>query len=499
MSLKRVADAFWSSVADPEIADVFFEHAGWLNSNPTRTGPTDAVAARQYKGELTHTVAVARSVTTNPEILSKFAKDTRVSVRQALLENPSTPRATLVELSVWKFDRNDTDISACADRLELDELVEALRRLAGTEHGTRRVTSLDFDATTMVERCVEQPTMAVPLAAAGCISISARLAQAAHNGRLTGVTLSDVLSAHPEATERALLHILADRRLLSKELAGTWRKWRDDPSNRTYRHFGFDPTPFTSVEDGAADLLVDGDIAQLHAAIVNGADNDLLAGRFTSLRGEDLTHVVEAVTGRELSPAAERALAERVLALVDGGLGRFRVHHLLEALKHRLPDDTILGLVRGGGRSALHWWLENAASPNGPRPGLITELAARPKWRPGNGEQPINIGDEDWANMLIGAAVTDPGLADEVIAVHDEHIGRHLADRRVAAAMYPVLVRAFTGTEQRAAWETFLTLASDWSDSFTGLIGAVKGLLGIEEPVEAPNEPSGNTEQLTLL
>jgi hypothetical protein len=498
MSLKNVADAFWPHLDQPEIVDVFFQHASWLNRNTTLTGPTDAVAESYYKGHLGHAVAVARSVTTNPEILRKFAKDARVSVRQELLENPSTPRDTLVELTVWKFGRNDADIVACADRLTLSELVDALRRTAA-EHGTNSVARLDLGNADAVEQCANEPGMAVALAKTGCIALSAQLARAAHGGKIPGVGMADVLDAHPEATETALHHVLQDRELLSKELAEIWSMWRKDPENRTYWHFGFSTTPFTAVEDGAADLLVDGDIAQLHTAIINGCDDLALRTKLASLRREEFQHVTDALTTRKnSSPETEQAFARRILEFSASDLGRFRTYAALEAFTHPLPDRLLVDLIRHGGKATLHHWLANGSSVNRLRPGLLTILGETPRWRPTTGESPVELAAEEHVTYLVEAAAGDPSLAPEVIALHDEYIGRNLHDRRVAAAVYPTLVEAFRGPEQRAAWETFVSLASDWSDSFTGIIGAVKGLLGITvEPETGPTTPSN--EQLSLI
>ena len=122
MSLQYVADAFWTSVQDPEIADVLFGHARWLNRNETNTGPSDPVAANHYKGDLSRVVAIVRSRNIDPEILRKFAKDTRVSVRQELLENPNTPRDVLVELMVCGSSNATTATSSRASNVSRKRL-----------------------------------------------------------------------------------------------------------------------------------------------------------------------------------------------------------------------------------------------------------------------------------------------------------------------------------------------------------------------------------------
>lgn len=497
MSLQHVADAFWTNVQDPEIADVLFGHARWLQRNEHGTGPSNQVAAKHYKGDLSRVVAIVRSRGIDPEILRKFAKDTRVSVRQELLENPDTPRDVLVELTVWKFERNDHDMVACSERLTLAELLDVFGRLAA-KHGERRVEHLELPAWGLVPLIAAEPTMAVRLAKAGPLTLVAIIAKAAHDGSIPGVSLSEILDARPEVSEKALWHILNERGNLTKELATRWRKWRDDPETRLYRHFGFDTALFRQVEDGAADILVGGDVAQLHTAVLHGASNSVLAEGFAAIDVEQLRHVVEVLDRRELSAEAERALVDRALAV--GALGKFPLHQLLEGLRHRLDDSRLTGLLRLGGLHTMNRWLTTENSVNGPRPGILTELGRNPKWRAANHDSAVDMTSGDLILGLVIGGQRNPGIAEEVIAMHDAYIGEHLYDRNVAAMVYPLLEKAFAGTEKRAAWETFLTLASDWSDTFTGLVETVHGLLGIapQEPTTSEDAPSVN-EQLTLI
>lgn len=497
MSLQHVADAFWTSVQDPEIADVLFGHARWLQRNEHGTGPSDQTAAKHYKGDLSRVVAIARSRGIDPEILRKFAKDTRVSVRQELLENPDTPRDVLVELTVWKFERNDGDIVACSERLTLTELLDVFGRFAA-KHGERHVEMLELPATEVVAALAAEPTMAVRLAGVGPIALVALIAQAAHNGAIPGVSLSDVLDARPAVTEKALWYILNERRHLTKELATRWRMWRDDPDTRLYRHFGFSTDLFPRVEEGAADILAGGDVAQLHTAVLHGASNHVLAEAFASVDVEQLRHVVETLDRRELSPESEQALVDRVLAV--GALGKFPLHQLLEGLRHRLDDARLVGLLRLGGFHTMNRWLTTTNLVNGPRPGILTELGKHPKWRATNHDGAVDLTSGDLILGLVIGGQQNPKIAEEVIALHDAYIGEHLNDRNVAAMVYPLLEKAFAGPEKRAAWETFLTLASDWSDTFTGVVETVHGLLGITpQATPLPADATSVNEQLTLI
>ena len=503
MSLKHVADAFWTQVQDPEIADVLFEHAGWLQRNEHAVGPTDQVAARHYKGELAHTVAVARSENVDPEILRKFAKDTRVSVRQELLENPSTPRDVLVELTLWKLERRDHDSVACLDRLSLTEAIDTLERFVA-KHGEYRRENLDLAAHGLVEKLGTEPALALKLVKASPTTLVALVAKAAHHGNIPGVSLSDVLDARPDAAEKALHVILTERRHLTKELATRWRAWRDDPETRIYRHFGFDTRLFDVVEDGAADILVGGDVAQLHTAILHGATSSVLADAFPACSTEELRHVIDVLGRRELCARAEKALVDRVLELAGSGLGKFHLDQLMKGLRHRLDDERLIGLLRAGGVHTLHAWLGDESSANGPRPGILPVLARTPRWHAATNESSVDLNDTGLVGPMSWAARRHPRIALEVIAIHDTYIGQHLSDRSVAAMVYPILEAAFTGPEKRASWETFLTLASDWSDTFTGLLAAVYGLLGITPEVLAGHESEHESEpaiaeQLTLL
>ena len=497
MSLQYVADAFWTSVQDPEIADVLFGHARWLNRNETNTGPSDPVAAKHYKGDLSRVVAIVRSRNIDPEILRKFAKDTRVSVRQELLENPNTPRDVLVELMVWKFERNDGDLVACVERLTLVELLDAFDRFAA-KHGERRVEILETPACELVPQIAAEPLMAARLAQAGPLSLVAIIAKAAHDGSIPGVSLSDILDARPAVTEKALHHILTERKHLTMELATRWRKWRDDPETRLYRHFGFDTELFDKVEDGAAYILVGGDVAQMHTAVLHGASNHVLAEAFNVIDVEALRHVVEVLDRRELSLEAEQALVDRVLAV--GALGKFPLHQLLEGLRHRLDDHRLVNVLRLGGMRTLHRWLGSENHVNGPRPGILATLAAKPQWRALNHDTAVDMTSVDTIHGFVLCGQHDPRIAVEVIALHDAYIGQHLTDRSIAAMVYPLLEKAFAGSEKRASWETFLTLAADWSDTFTGVVETVHGLLGTTPQEMSRNEDALSVnEQLVLL
>jgi len=502
MSVQRVAEAFWPSVQDPEIADVLFGHARHIQRNEQGTGPTDTVAAKHYKGGVVHAAAVAGSTNVDPAILRKFAKDGRVAVRQNLLENPATPRDTLVELTVWKFERNDGDIVACAERLTLAELLDVFGRFAA-QHGESRLAMLDLAAWGLVPSLGAEPAMAIPLAKAGPIPFVVVIAKSAYAGNIPGVSLGDVLDARPEAAERSLQIILAECNTLTRELATRWRAWRDHPETRVYRHFGFNSTPFRHVEQGAADILVGGDVAQLHAAVLNGASSGLLAETFPGRPAEELRHVVEVLDRRALCQKAETALVDRIIELAGGRLGKFPLPDLISGLRHRLDDDKLVALLRVGGVGTLHWWLNNTSCVNGPRPGILTMLARRPRWQAANLEADVDLRSESIVTTLTWSAHDHPWIAGEVVAIHDAYVGSHLGDRHVAKLVYPLLEKAFAGPEKRAAWETFVTLAGDWSDTFTGILDAVHGLLGITPETSA--DPTGDTplagttEQLTLL
>lgn len=497
MSLQHVADAFWTSVQDPEIADVLFGHARRLQRNEHDTGPSDPIAAKHYKGDLSRVVAIVRSRNIDPEILRKFAKDTRVSVRQELLENPNTPRDVLVDLMLWKFERNDHDVVACAERLTLTEILHVFDRFA-TKHGEQRLETLELPASGLVSTLTAEPTMAVRLAQAGPLVFVALAAKAAHDGSIPGVSLSEILDARPEVTEKALHHILIERKHLTQELATRWRKWRDDPETRIYRHFGFDTALFGLVEDGAADILVGGDVAQLHTAVLHGASNHVLAEAFATSDVESLRHVVEVLDRRELSIEAEQSLVDRVLAV--GTLGKFPLHQLLEGIRHPLNDARLTGLLRLGGLHTLHRWLLTENSINGPRPGILTELGKRPKWRAANHDSLVDLGGGDLILGFVIGGQRNPQIAEEVIALHDAYIGEHLHVSNVAAMVYPLLEKAFAGPEKRASWETFLTLAADWSDTFTGIVETVHGLLGTTPQETSHNEDTLSVnEQLVLL
>jgi len=496
MSLEQVAAAFWPTVKDSEIADVLFAHARHFRRNRAGIGPSAPVAKRYYKGDLAHVGAIVADEHADPEVLRKFAKDTRVAVRQRLLENPATPRDVLCDLSVWKLERGDHDRAETVDRLTLEELLEVLGRLRD-KHGDTRVAYLDLNGSAVAQRCLTRPDLVGRLVESRNIGITVALAARTHRGDITSMSLTEMLQAHPEAAKNAIAAILTERTLLTQEFASLWRQWQVDPDNRRYhRHLGMSDTPFTIVEEGAADILVDGDIAQLHTAIVNGASEERLIERFTTLTREEIKEgVIAALTKRTVSPTAEATLAGRLTEIraTDPG-DRLRVSDLLKVLTHPLPDGVLLDLLRTGGPGCTAWWLESNRHPCAPRPGMLRALRARPGRSFGETAQEVDL----LRGYAIAAAATNPELLADIVEAYDHHLGENLANATVARAVYPLIERTFAGPDRRAAWETFLTLAGDWSGTLTGLLDAVVGLLGLDPTAESTVEDASVT-QLSLV
>ena len=73
---------------------------------------------------------------------------------------------------------------------------------------------------------------------------------------------------------------------------------------------------------------------------------------------------------------------------------------------------------------------------------------------------------------MVRGAETCPGVFEAL----DPIIGSRLSTHEAAAIAMPVLERTFGS--QALAWETLLTLATDWQGSLTDLIGATLDLSG---------------------
>jgi len=502
-TMNAVASAFWPHIEDQEIADLAFSHVNHFGRRVPQASPSAAVTGRYYKGSLTHVNSIAANPHVDAAVLRRFAKDTRVSVRQALLTNPSTPLDVIADLLVWAIGRHDRLPEQALARLSLAAIATTLSRAAETERAELlRRCDADFEA--IAERCTTEPDQALALARAGVQGLTVALARVAHQRRLGSVSLTSLTETDPESCEAVLSALFNVRESLTVELASLWKAWRDNPDNRTYRHFGFSTEAYASVEAGAANVLVAGDLAQLTVALINGADDDLLTERAVEASLDELTAMVDAIKYRPVSARCEAAIATRLTWLRQASSPRLSVQRALESFRHPLPVEVLLNLLRTGSPETTVKWLHDIEHPCSPRKGMLAALYANPGRALGS--QP---GDDTTSehsplrSTAISAAAERLELADEVIEHYDRWIGEHLHVAAIAAVVYPTLKQTLSGPQSRAAWETFLALAADWSDSFTQLVTTVVELNGIDMPVTVDPSTEGNLParnlQLTLL
>lgn len=502
-TMNAIASAFWPVIDDQDVADVTFGHVGRFVHCERNAAASPAVAGRYYKGSLGHVNEIVANPHTDGDVLRRFAKDTRVSVRHELLTNPSTPSDVVADLLVWAIGRRDRLPEQALARLSLAEIAAVLQR-AGTVERADTMRCCDADFAVLAERCTAEPEHAVALARAGVQGLSVALARAAHAGVLGDVSLTAIVDADPESIEAILVALLGDRSSLTVELATLWKTWRDDPDTRTYRHFGFSHETYASVEAGAANVLTAGDISQLVTAMVNGADDDLLTARAAEASVEELTAMVDALKYRTVSARCEAAIATRLTWLSRATSLRLSANRVLEVCKSPLPEEVLLNLLRTGSPNITIWWLRNADLPCGPRKGMLTALYANPG-RAFGADHDADSSERGQIRLsAITAGVERPELVDELIELHDGWIGENLHMGTVAAVVYPTLRKTFAGAQLRAAWETFLTLAADWSDSFTQLLTTVTELNGIDTVAETARllDKAGQpacSVQLTLL
>lgn len=496
-TMHAVANAFWPIIEDQEVADVAFGHVTHFGFRSEKTATSASVAARYYKGELGHAQSIAANPHSDAAILRRFAKDTRVSVRQALLTNPSTPCDVVVDLLVWSIKRCDRLPEEVFAALSLADIATAFERASTEAQAETRRSDTNF--VLIAERCVSEPHLAVPLARAGAQGLTVQLAHLAHTGQLNGVSLTMITDADPQSTEAILAKLLADRTSLTIEMAKLWLAWSSNPETRSYRHFGYSLELFTTVEAGAADVLIPGGQALLVAGMVNGGDDGLLITRVAESTIEELGSIVEALDHRRVSASCEEAIATRLTWLRRANNPRLPVQRMLESFKHPLAEKVLLDLLRTGSPEITSWWLHRTDLPCGPRYGMLRALHDNPgraielDSQGGSGHNVSLVRSSELA-----AATNLPELFDEVIELHDDWIGHNLHNRDVATVVYPTLRHSFAGFQHKVAWETFFSLAADWSDSFTQLLLTVRELNGLED-VSTGADTSRGVIQLTLL
>lgn len=517
MAVSRIATAILAASTDPDIRALAFKKASYPSRATHGAALPPEVAMSYYKKDLDRVMAIAANPATDPGVLAKFVKDTRVNTRYALIRNPSLPYEGVLTIALWALMRVDSIVGEAFVRLHAKDFVHLVHEASNAPaFAKQRLSALaqlrgvhSEDWAVMAAKLAEEPELALKAAAFGNSELNRSLGLLALHGKIAGVSLKDVLAAHKDSNYTVLQRLIEANDLLTRDFA--------EAMVEHVSTGGYLPAcdePFKSVEPGAAAILLGGNHLLVKAALVNGVTPAELAASFASLPAAQLATVLTEEITLDVGADGEALLVQRYL-----DLGGEVNHHgrnqtprsvdVLRYLRRPLPDEVLLEVLAKGSsrstRSWIEWSCTGDAKPNGLRRGLIRALAANPGaafvtlgYRQGVTAEEMTA-EEKFSSFISSSWSAPAAVVPELVELFDTEIGSGIFREDVTKLVYPVLEATF-GSD-REAWETYMILGSDWNGSFTDLVAATCNLVGMPvtaAAVAATQEPE-TCEQLTLI
>lgn len=513
-----IASEFLKAEAEAgPLRDLLFNAAGDPAAGISSGPVSDRVALSYFRKSLPHAAAIAASSEVSPEVLARFAKDTRVSVRRPLILNPSTPTHALLELLKWACERGSSESSeffSQARRLDAAQLVDL--SVFVKEKALVSFSLSPSDTMAVAAKIVADAEAFEKMEVSSFRSLGEAMAILALSGSAKGLTLKKVVDRvcqprEGESESRTLSRrdalvrdLIGSCSILNHELLDMW-DGSVAPPERSYLRVRLRPAAL--VEEGVRERLVAGEGAYLELALVNRVSDRLIRGRIPNLGIGDVALVANCLGSGRLSAASERALASRLLELVtdesfsDAGLASpdrdkisFAAKALITNSDSQLPEGMLLQLLRLGGMPPTSMWLSSQPFK---ATMLDSEVVDRSCVQPVSAKVLSALVDDpglalDRSNvgyMFRSRSAGWPGLSDELLTVashsaeHGGAVARALADRlsgftlyRAAAALYPY-IRSRLG-EDVARWESFIDLSKDWQGSLDELLDTTGLLVG---------------------
>lgn len=456
----HIAQTLLTATTDPHLAEMLFEKSEHV-SNRVGSLLSERAAMRAYKGPIAKVISIASDPGTSPKVLAKFIKDTRVSVRLALLSNPSTPYEAISSIISWLMERSErNEAEVLFTRLEAAEIVLALEAVPPSYR--ERASNESFWGWIPARLVAEKLTASdsatlLKVAAMGYPTVSAELALNAHLGKINS-QLTDILEATNERHRAfSISYVCSKANLLTVELA---KLALQQPSARPGK------PAFIMVEQGALEILVLHPNHDLFAAALRLGVSNLQIG--TVIPGLDQSRMEEMldpengmVPGR-LNAEQEVALVERYLTKREGRdsaqIDSLAVK-ILALLGNPLPRKLALRFITNVGYSVIPFWLSEKSIER-PRSGEVLQVFKSMEstkrdniwlFRVDLANGAGKAWEEDAAQLLDDriASLADPVFADFTVARITARIGNHLQ-----------------------AWDTLIGLAQDWDQGLTSLLDA---------------------------
>lgn len=491
---ETVASALLPFVHEQAVVDSLFGKAQ-LSQYPTtvlQRSVSKSVADRYYKKDLGKVLAIVQDPGSDPETLSKFAKDQRVSVREALLHNPSTPYETLKTLAQWALERKDfTAVSHAIQRFTSGDLVEFLAknrsrsvlldmRWVGVSYYASQGISFDR----MLEVLRPHPEDLLAVVALRLNGYGSCFALAAHHGQAGRVTITDVFDALDNVAEReaAAMHVARHSGVLTVDVA------QNLPMS-----FNLDSEEITFVEPDALSLVARLSPASFRTALELGLpEADAL--EIVADSKDAMVHALLDVMGgkREFSATFETRFVRRLIANAKDSTERLvppSAFGVLQKLKHRLEDALMEEFIRHAPYASLAGWLYASDSANRPLTGQFQRVMDNPGMafhdaRYDRFRNMVEFEEHSRSEIIeqLSRALAYHQVSDDLVAdlasVFDEVLLTKLTYSYTAKIVAQTVETAFGDDVE--LWSTFLVLATDWSGSLKDLIMATASLSGRE-------------------
>jgi hypothetical protein len=490
------------AVADEQVVvDLLIDGASSSDLPKPKIPPSRALALRYVKKNVKKAAAIAAS-TDDPEILARYSKDPRVTIRRLVAANPATDPITREYLFTWGVG-HDREVTEAA-MAYLPEL--ALAAFHSEEFRPQNGYYTDSYWLSLA-RAVGASADPDVVWDAWRISPKARinLAPQIYAYQPGDVTLTQALQA-TEDDERAelLCAVIRNAREITIELVGLCHQFNSTETSERLGYAEVAETCFDRKTVMSANVALD--------ALRRPSDPVLRHLAATTKNTKVMMRILEigCAAANEALAKRLRVKGNKIPPRVTFALGRALVNagpHEHSSISSYLfagrnaDLDCIVPLLRFGSPRSTENWLHGKASVH-PRPGDIADLMANPgtaftpergygvvRLDPNSPEQLETFVEMPWADELVDALAG--GFFTGLANCNVYHDG-------VLNYVYGRVMRAFG--PDRQAWEVFLSLVADWTKSFSELIETVSTLTGIEpETTPVPDAVVEDVQPDTLF
>lgn len=502
---ESLAGALLGHITDQKVVDLLMPRAEISGPIKFSASPSDSTASKYIKGKLNHANSIAQDPGTSPDVLTRYAKDTRVSVRRALMQNPSTPYETLLTLAEWAHDKLDEGMTTVILRLAPDDIIKTLTRktLGGYDLSSSK-RDYPFQ---QVAKIIAKHNSADNILALHKMRISEfsnPLAVHLYHASKPAVTLTELVKSDTETSTALIEAVALSAQECTFELAALMAGSVDASA-----HFRL--SSFLMLNDRSAEMLLTAPNPTVRRyATSSGARGEALTPTLQTANARMLQAICNDV-GPHFTKKQEQLIITRLIALQNETDDYYTKEAFAAAMRvatHRVPSSLLLEAFRSIGGGAVADWLNGQLGVNTPRKGEITSLAESPV-NAFTSTQPPHY--RRYSPVPVTNTVTAPvdvrnfflrslnwamanAWADEFAQVIGELIIPRIAGSSVTGKWVAKRFHDSFGADE-GCWETSITLASSWTGSIDELIETTMTVNDFE-PIQMiePVKP----QQLTL-